>query len=236
MISSINKGQFNLNIILDKEQLGLSHPDLVSKTYSYAKRAVHFSEKTWGNLFARLFDALSHIFCKKVDVRGINPVSGGWENQTFWVKGEVTAKVDAVRHASFGSIDSQDNPKARSKAPSDASSASVGSNPRSPATSVGSSSPTSLEAFEVQVEPLSSLEKIRLEMQKLIAQTRFNAALDHVYKATDMPHGTDLFSADFTAKWRALPDVLRKPLNEALCTARQELKDIQSKLDAATVV
>lgn len=74
-------------LINPKTECGLSCAQTISTSFKYAKLVI--TEKNWSNLFQRIWDAITHIFCKQVTARVNNSDTGDFENQLFWVKGEV---------------------------------------------------------------------------------------------------------------------------------------------------
>lgn len=140
-----------LDVLQDLNEASLSSAATVSKTYSYAQRALHFQQKTWGNLIYRMGDALYHIFCQKVIVRVSNQFTGGWENQAFWVKGEQIARSQLFL----------EDPSPRRATGSDASIETIASDPGSPSSPKLTPSP-----FSEDEEPgfMLDLKKIKAEL------------------------------------------------------------------------
>lgn len=159
MASAINKGHISLYVINDLNDKGINSCATTLKTYSYAERATNFGTKTWGNLIARIFDAISHMFCKQVEVRGSNAINGAWENHTYWVKGEAKNEAGSLASARFSSFSSQENPFSR---PASGSAGSIDSLVSDPG-SVGS---TPNEETE-ELPSLTELNKAKVELSNI---------------------------------------------------------------------
>lgn len=221
MTTAINKGHVSLYVIDDLNDKGIGSCPTTLKTYSYAERATNFGTKTWGNLIARIFDVISHMFCKKVDVRGSNAANGAWENHTYWVKGEVTNKTGSLASSRFSSFSSQENPFSRPASGSGGSIETIASNPKELSSPVRSRSASPV-GLDLEVEESS----IILFPAKLVAEAKMKKA----QAATDQVIENYALEGDTKhAAWLRIPQDIRISLNDEFGKAKIAFDQINAR-------
>lgn len=80
-----------LNVLIpEAEEFGFGEGACIQKSFTYAKDVI--IQKTWDNLLARVWEAITHVFCQQKTILDLNPTTQKHESKLVWTKEAVTTE------------------------------------------------------------------------------------------------------------------------------------------------